>query len=60
SARPSLLAPLGPNPSVLRSCRSASTMATGWIDDVNLLEWGKTVSLVIVYLDGNGARFGPA
>ncbi|GAA5948265.1 hypothetical protein JCM3775_005230 [Rhodotorula graminis] len=31
------------NADLLRSCRSASTMATGWIDDVNLLEWGKTL-----------------
>ena len=32
------------NSALLRACRSASTMATGWIDDINLLGWGKSVS----------------
>jgi len=32
------------NSALLRACRSTLTMATGWIDNINLLGWGKSVS----------------
>ncbi|GAA5918194.1 hypothetical protein JCM8208_004211, partial [Rhodotorula glutinis] len=35
------------NADLLRACRSNSTMATGWIDDINLLAWGKSVSSAV-------------
>ena len=35
------------NADLLRACRSTTTMATGWIDDINLLGWGKSVSSAV-------------